>query len=130
MGGAKHLSRLVPQQVVRRMYFTADPVSGAELLLYGGVAQVVPDNQLLDAALDLAGRMARHSPLALRVAKESLNTIEYMELKAGYEFEQRMTARLAGSEDSIEARRAIAEKRPPKYRSHGPRQPSVPPGAR
>jgi enoyl-CoA hydratase len=115
MGGAKHLSRLVPQQIVRLMYYTADPVSGDELLRYGGVIRVVPDDELLDAAMELAGRMARHSPLALRTAKESLNTVEYMALKSGYEFEQRMTARLASSDDSLEARRAIVEKRPPVY---------------
>jgi enoyl-CoA hydratase len=117
MGAAKHLSRLVPQQVVRRMYYTADPVSGHELMRYGGVAAVVPDDQLLDAATALARRIARHSRLAIRTAKESLNTIEYMELRSAYEFEQSLTSRLADSGDSREARRAIQEKRQPRYAS-------------
>jgi len=117
MGAAKHLSRLVPQQVVRRMYYTADPVCGRDLIQYGGVVEVVPDEQLIDAATALAARIARHSPVALRTAKESLNTIEYMELKPGYEFEQSLTSRLADSEDSREARRAIIEKRAPRYGS-------------
>jgi enoyl-CoA hydratase len=117
MGGAKHLSRLVPQQVVRLMYLTADPVPASEIIRYGGVVRIVPDADLLDAALELAGRLTRHSPLALRMAKESLNTIEYMDLASGYQFEQRLTGRLAGSEDSQEARRAIVEKRPPRYGS-------------
>ena len=99
MGAAKHLSRLVPQQVVRKMYYTADPVSGRELLQYGGVTEVVPDDELLDAATALARRMTRHSQLALRTAKESLNTIEYMELKSAYEFEQGLTTRLADSSE-------------------------------
>ncbi|HEX3803109.1 MAG TPA: enoyl-CoA hydratase-related protein [Solirubrobacteraceae bacterium] len=115
MGAAKHLSRLVPQQMVRRMYYTADPVSGRELLRYGGVAEVVPDEELLDAATAMARRIARHSPVALRTAKESLNTIEYMELKSAYEFEQSLTSRLADSSDSREARLAIKEKRAPRY---------------
>jgi enoyl-CoA hydratase len=117
MGAAKHLSRLVPEQVVRRMYYTADPVSGHELLRYGGVTQVVPDDQLLDAAMALAQRMTRHSSLALRTAKRSLNTIEYMELKAAYEFEQTLTTQLADSSESREARMAIKEKRPPRFRA-------------
>jgi enoyl-CoA hydratase len=112
MGGAKHLSRLVPQQVVRLMYYTADPLSGEELMRYGGVTRVVPDGQLMQAAMDLARRMTRHSTLALRTAKESLNTIEYMDLKSGYEFEQRLTGRLAGSPESQEARQATVTKRP------------------
>jgi enoyl-CoA hydratase len=115
MGGAKHLSRLVPQQVARLMYFTADPVPAAEIIKYGGVVCIVPDSELLDAARGLAKRIVRHSTVALRAAKESLNTIEYMELKSGYEFEQRLTARLSGTAESREARAAIAEKREPIY---------------
>lgn len=115
MGGAKHLRRLVPEAVVRKMYLTADPVPVAELRGYGLVADVVPDELLESTARDLAGRIARHSRPALRHAKEALNTIEYMDLKAGYEFEQRMTGRLSGHPDSMEARRAIVEKREPQY---------------
>lgn len=115
MGGAKHLSRLVPEQVVRKMYLTAEPVEAAELLPYGGISEIVPEDELLDAALRLAGRITRHSKLAVRTAKQSLNTIEYMDLKAGYEFEQRLTGQLAGSGDSRESRRAIVEKRQPKF---------------
>jgi enoyl-CoA hydratase len=66
----------------------------------------------------LAGRLTRHSALALRTAKESLNSIEYMDLKSGYQFEQGLTGRLAGSDESKEARQAIVEKRPPRYGSH------------
>lgn len=115
MGGAKHLSRLVPEHVVRLMYLTADPVPASELLRFGGVVRIVPDSELLDAALHLAQRMARHSPLALRTAKESLNTIEFMDLKSGYEFEQRLTGRLADSADSKESRAALVEKREPNF---------------
>jgi enoyl-CoA hydratase len=118
MGGAKHLSRLVPQQVVRLMYFTADPLPASELKAYGGVTAVVPDDQLLDAALELAARITRHSAVALRAAKESLNSIEYADLKIGYELEQRHTTRLSGTADSAEARRAIVEKRPPTFQEH------------
>jgi enoyl-CoA hydratase len=115
MGGAKHLRRLVPEPVMRKMYLTADPVPVAELRGYGLVVDVVPDEKLDAAARDLADRIARHSGAALRHAKEALNTIEFMDLKAGYEFEQRMTGRLSGHPDSLEARRAVAERRAPVY---------------
>jgi len=115
MGGGKHLARLVPEAVMRKMYFTADPVPVAELRGYGLVADVVPDDQLDGAARALAERIARHSGAALRQAKESLNTVEAMDLKAGYEFEQRMTGHLSGHPDSMEARRAVVEKRAPRY---------------
>lgn len=118
MGGAKHLSRLVPQQVVRYLYFTADPVPASELAGYGGIVRIVPDADLLDAALALAGRITRHSKASLRMAKQSLNAIEYVDLKAGYEFEQRLTGQLAGHPDSLESRRSIVEKRPPRFDPH------------
>jgi enoyl-CoA hydratase len=122
MGGAKHLSRLVPQQVARKMYFTADPVAAAEIARYGGIAEVVADDDLISAALQLARRITRHSPVAVRVAKQSLNTIETMDLKPGYEFEQRLTTRLSGGHDSAESRRAIVEKRVPTYQPFDPTQ--------
>lgn len=120
MGGAKHLSRLVPQGVVRRMYFTADTVPASELRQFGGITKIVPDDDLLASALDLARRVTRHSRDAVRTAKQSLNTIEYMDLKSGYEFEQRLTGQLAGSPDSREARNAIVEKRTPRFDAGNP----------
>jgi len=75
MGGARHLARLVPSQVMRRVFLTADPMIGAELMAHGGVSAVVPDAELDGYALELAGRVARHSPATVRVAKRALNQI-------------------------------------------------------
>ncbi|MBC2640755.1 MULTISPECIES: enoyl-CoA hydratase-related protein [unclassified Rhodococcus (in: high G+C Gram-positive bacteria)] len=115
MGGAKHLSRLVPQGMVRMMHLSGDLIPASRLLPYGGIVDVVADDKLLDTAQDLAASLARHSPAALRFAKQSLNTIEYMDLKAGYEFEQSLTAELSGYEDSKEAVNAFIERRAPVY---------------
>ncbi len=115
LGGAKHLSRLVPQGVVRRMHLTADLVPAAELLPFGGLAALVPVDGLDEAAKALASRIARHSQIALKLAKQSLNHIEYMDLKSGYEFEQGLTGRLSGYDDSKEALQAFLERRDPRY---------------
>lgn len=115
MGGAKHLSRLVPQGVVRRMHYTADMVPAEELLQYGGIVRVVPSEELETAATELAHRITRHSPVAIRIAKRSLNQIEYMDLKSGYQFEQGLTGELSGYEDAKEALRAFFERREPVY---------------
>ena len=117
MGGARHLARLVPQQVVRRMYLTGEPVSAAEIERFGGVAMIVEDGELAERSVQLAEKIARHSKIAVRTAKESLNAIEPMDLKAGYEAEQRYTDRLSGTHDSLEARRAIVDKREPKFQT-------------
>ena len=115
MGGGRHIRRLVPEHVMRTLYFTAESASARDLLPYGGIHAVVPDEELLDAALALAERMAVHSRAVLRHAKESLNTIEFMDLKSGYEAEQRITTRLSAHPDSQEARRAVFERRDPEY---------------
>jgi enoyl-CoA hydratase len=115
MGGARHLARLVPQQLVRKMFLTADPVSGAELARFGGAAEAVPRDQLTGAARALALRIARHSPSAARVGKRALNQIEAMDLKSGYEAEQGYTGDLADHPDAKEALAAFRDKRAPSY---------------
>ena len=42
MGGARHLARLIPQPIVRAMYFTADPWPASDLVQFGSVLRVVP----------------------------------------------------------------------------------------
>jgi enoyl-CoA hydratase len=115
MGGAKHLARLVPQGMVRLMYLTGELVDATALQPFGGIVKIAPSNELLDTALGLARSIARHSPVAVRFAKQNLNAIEYMDLKAGYEYEQGRTAELSGYADSKEAVNAYLERRAPVY---------------
>jgi enoyl-CoA hydratase len=119
MGGGRHLARLVPEPYVRLMYFTADPLPAKELVGFGSIVRVVPDADVVDNALELARRVTRHSRVALRHAKEALNTTEFMALKSGYEFEQRMTGKLVAESDAKEAVTAIREGRSPAYRDEG-----------
>jgi enoyl-CoA hydratase len=82
---------------------------------HGGIAAIVPADQLMSEAMALAGRIAGHSAVSLRHAKESLNAIEFMDLKSGYEREQQLTARLSGMADAREALAAFREKRPARF---------------
>lgn len=115
MGAAKHLSRLVPQPHVRWMFLSGEPVPAEELLGLGAVLAVVPPDKLMDEAHHRAATIARHSPVAIRFAKRSLNQIEFMDLKSGYKFEQGLSGELAAYEDSKEAQRAFFERREPNY---------------
>ena len=115
MGAAKHLSRMMPQAMVRWMFFSGEPLPAEEFVRFGGVLEVVPPAELLDAARRRAAAIVCHSPLAIRYAKRALNTIEYMDLKSGYEFEQGLTGELSGHEDPKEAITAFFERRPPRY---------------
>ncbi|MGW6425101.1 enoyl-CoA hydratase-related protein [Nocardia sp. NPDC055053] len=118
LGGAKHLSRLVPQGMVRLMHYTGDLYPVERLLPYGGIVEIVSEDRLLGTAQELALSIARHSPVTLELAKRSLNEIEHMDLKPGYEFEQSLTRELSGYEDAKEAVNAFLEKRTPIYTGH------------
>ena len=91
------------------MMFTGQRLSGAELFRLGVVEECVPAEQLLQTAMGMAQEIASKSPVAVRLAKHAMNTIEFMTLRDGYRFEQNMTAELSKYEDSKEAMRAFVE---------------------
>ena len=115
LGGGRHAMRLFGHSRTRRMLFTGYRVDGAELYRQGIAEACVPADKLMETALDIAREIAERSPLAMRLAKHSLNAIEEMSLRDGYRFEQNMTVELSKSEDSKEAMRAFVEKRKPNF---------------
>lgn len=116
MGGARHLGRLFPQGVTRRLHYTADRLPAAEAYRLGAVHKVVPSDQLMDAAMEEARIIAAKMPMGIRLAKEGLNMIEWMDLKNGYRFEQTRTAILRKTDDAVEAKRAFLERRAPVFK--------------
>lgn len=114
-GGYRHLSRLVPQGLARKMFFTSDPVSAREMHGFGGVVELFESDELLAAALEIAKRIARHSPSALRDTKAALRHIEALDLREGYELEQEVTISRVDHPDSAEALRAFREGRDPVF---------------
>lgn len=116
LGASAHLSLLVGRYKAREMFFTGEVVPATELHRLGAVRAVLPLPELLPAARELAGTLAEKSPIALRLAKESMNRVESMPFREAYRTEQDYTRRLMGFEDSAEAREAFFEKRPPEWR--------------
>ena len=115
MGGARHLARMAPQPLVRRMFFTGQPMKAKELMEAGGSLIVCPMAELYETALQYARRVAGFSPTAVRLAKQILNRIETMDLQPGYAFEQGFTVKMSGHPDSKEALTAFHDKRSPVY---------------
>jgi enoyl-CoA hydratase len=116
LGASSHLSLLVGRYKAREMFFTGEQVRAAELYRFGSLRAVVPREQLMDEARELAATLAAKSPIALRLAKESMNRVEYLPLKDAYRTEQEYTARLLGFDDATEARQAFLEKRDPQWK--------------
>ena len=116
-GGARHMMRVVPQGIVRQMYFTGEPLDADTAFRYGLLNEVHPDGEELAAAMRLAGKIASKSPHALRLAKEAINGCEFLSLKEGYALEQTFTLKLGRSADAKEAAQAFIEKRDPVWAS-------------
>ena len=116
MGGQRHAMRLFSHSRLRTMSLTGQRIFGPELYRTGVVEASVPAGELLAAALKIARSLAAKSPIAMRIAKGSLNAIEEMSLRDGYRYEQNLTGELRKTEDSQEAMRAFVEKRPPTFK--------------
>ena len=111
LGAATHLSRLVPQHKMRAMVYTSATATADELQAYGSVLEVVPREQLRDAAMEVAATIAAKSPTVIRAAKESLNGIDLWDVKRSYRYEQGFTFELNLSGVADEHRDAFVGKR-------------------
>jgi len=112
MGGVRHTMRLFPHSLTRRMVLSGYRVPAEELYRRGIIEACVPREQLMDEAMKMARTIASKSPMALKLAKRAINTVETMGLKDGYRFEQNLTVEMTQHEDSKEAMAAFLEKRP------------------
>jgi enoyl-CoA hydratase len=112
LGAATHMARLVPQHLMRSLYFTARTIKATELVQHGSVLEVVPRDQLDDAALKVAGEVASKDTRVIRAAKECLNGIDPIDVNKSYRFEQGFTMELnlAGVSDELRDEFAGTEK--------------------
>jgi enoyl-CoA hydratase len=115
-GGTQRLARLVGRGHAMIIACTGDFVDAAEAHRIGWVEVLVEEGQHLERALHLAGRMARWSPVSLRLAKEAVNTAFETPLKEGMEREKELFLEAFASEDGREGVRAFMEKRKPDFK--------------
>ncbi|WP_033289229.1 enoyl-CoA hydratase family protein [Amycolatopsis jejuensis] len=94
LGAATHLARLVPQHLMRTLYFTSRTIAAKDLVQHGSVLETVPAADLLDAALAVAAEVAAKDPRVIRAAKAALNGIDPMDVNRSYRYEQGYTFEL------------------------------------
>jgi enoyl-CoA hydratase len=109
LGAATHLARLVPPQLMRTMVYTCRPVTAEQLFSFGTVVGVVPPSDLRATAASLAATIAEKDPAVIRLAKQSLNGIDPVDIKRSYRYEQGFTfeLNLTGAGDT--ARQAFVD---------------------
>ncbi|MEU5092721.1 enoyl-CoA hydratase family protein [Streptomyces sp. NPDC021356] len=103
LGAATHLGRLVPQHLMRALYYTSRTVTAEELHRHGSVWRVVPRERLAGSALELAREIAAKDGTLIRLAKAAINGIDPVDVRRSYRFEQGFTfeANLSGVADRI-----------------------------
>ncbi|GED26108.1 enoyl-CoA hydratase [Brevibacillus agri] len=115
-GGTQRLPRLVGKGIAKELIFTARRVQPDEALSIGLVNRVVPAEQLMGAALEMAAQIANNAPLALAQAKFAIDCGGEVELGAGLLIESNAYQLLVPTKDRLEGLAAFAEKRKPNYR--------------
>ena len=106
LGAATHLARMVPQHKMRAMVYTCARASAAELHAYGSVLEVVPREELVEAARRVAANIAQKRSKVVRAAKACLNGIDPIDVKRSYRYEQGFTFELNLEGEGDEAREA------------------------
>jgi enoyl-CoA hydratase len=102
--------------MIRHTLFTRQPISAEEAHRLGMVTELLDDAGALHArAAELAAEIAAQSPTAVRLAKQSLDLAEPLDVEAGYAVEQQFSLKLAGTPDAAEAAAAFREKRAPRW---------------
>lgn len=115
-GGTQRLPRLVGRSVALQLMFTGESIPAPEAYRIGLVNRVVPPDQLLAAAEDMARAIATKATLSLQFIKEAVRKGLDLSLEDGLALEGDLATILATSEDSKEGPRAFAEKRPPQWK--------------
>lgn len=111
-GGTQRLTRAIGKARAMELILTGRTVNAREAEAYGLVTSVVPSEATVEAAIELAARVAAQPPLAVLAAKEAILRAHELPLSAGLEFERRAFFLLFTSEDQAEGMAAFIDKRP------------------
>lgn len=119
-GGVIRLPRRVPRAVAMEMLMTGRRAPAEELTRWGVVNEVVPADRLMQAALDLAGRVAACAPLSLQAIKEIDRATQGLGEEAAYERmrvgDLQVYGKVYASEDAVEGIASVSEKRTPVWK--------------
>jgi enoyl-CoA hydratase/carnithine racemase len=115
LGGLWRLPRVVGPAKAAELLYTGDVIDAEEALRIGLVSRVVPHEQLLPAALELARRIAANAPLAVRYIKEGLRRSATAEPRELGSWISSTLGTLFQTEDHKEGARSFVERREPVF---------------
>lgn len=112
-GGASRLQKLLPFPKFKEMLLTGEPITASEAASFGLVNKVVPGDQVMNAAQELASHLTSKSPITMRAAKRLANIQLNADLPTAIELEKQTITVLYNTDDRIEGTTAFVEKRQP-----------------
>ena len=115
-GGTQRLTRAIGKARAMELILTGRSMGAREAEAHGLVTSVVPDEETVPAALQLAARVAAMPPLAVRAAKAAVRAADELPLSAGLERERHDFFLLFATHDQAEGMAAFVEKRRPSWK--------------
>ncbi len=115
-GGTQRLTRAIGKAKAMEMVLTGKFITAAEAEQQGLINRVVPKELFLDEAFRLATEVAQMSPVAAKLAKESVNRAFETSLDEGLHFERKNFYLCFASDDQKEGMAAFVEKRKPDFK--------------
>lgn len=113
--GTQRLPRLVGRGRALDLLLTGRTIDAAEAYQIGLVEYVVPDEELLERALDVAAQIAANSASAVAATKRCVNIGLQDGFEAGLAQERKLRVETGAGPDAIEGRNAFLEKREPRF---------------
>ena len=115
-GGTQRLPRAVPLAFAMELLLTGDRFDAETALRFGLVSRVVPADQLMATAEEIAAKILECGPLAVRAIKRAALQGRQMSLEDGLKLESQLAGQVFRSEDAREGPTAFAQKRKPAYK--------------
>ena len=110
-GGTQRLMRRVPVGKAKEMIYACTNIKADEALQWGLVNGVYAAEELMPAALKLAGKIAKNAPIAVRNAKKAMNDGIEVDIEKGIEIECDLFGKCFETADQKEGMAAFLEKR-------------------
>lgn len=114
-GGTQRLTRAVGKALAMEVILNGRFLDAAEAERFGLANRVVPVEQYMRTAIELAQQIAERAPLAVRLAKEAVNQAQESVLEEGIADERRLFYMLFSTEDQKEGMQAFLDKRPARW---------------
>jgi enoyl-CoA hydratase/carnithine racemase len=110
-----HLPRQAGRHRAAQLLFTGDIVPARQMMEWGVVNEVVPRDQVLPTARALARRLAKKSPIAMKLLRDAFVRANDLDYRRAMEGVVETMCALKDAKDSREALLAFVEKREPRY---------------